>query len=204
MDPTIHLFHEHLLGFHSVSKTQLAIEETNKLDTNLTKRSKNMKPTLTKYVNWVARSNNKCCGVEGEGAILPQVWGGRGKLGKFNISWRPTKCQAAKIPRWVKWKLAGVGFWCYRLASTPVPHSSAPGTSVFPWGFHAHFVTILMEQTIKVLWPEGRHEAQAQTSGKFYLEMSNTRNKNDGFSPQNISPKEISQEFLVPEPHSWH
>ena len=75
MDPTIHLFHEHLLGFHSVSKTQLAIEETNKLDTNLTKRSKNMKPTLTKYVNWVARSNNKCCGVEGEGAILPQVWG---------------------------------------------------------------------------------------------------------------------------------
>lgn len=47
----------------------------NKLDTNWTKRSKNMKSTLIKYVNWVARSNNKCCGVDGEGAILSQVWG---------------------------------------------------------------------------------------------------------------------------------
>lgn len=49
------------------------------------------------------------------------------------------------------------------------------------------------EWTIKVLWSEGGHEAQAQTSGEFSLEMSNIRNKNDGSSPQNISPKEVVQ-----------
>lgn len=85
------------------------------------------------------------------------------------------------------WKLAGVGSWSVGLFCTW--NLSFPLRVPCP----LFFFCPLGEWMTKVLWTEGGRETQAQTSGKFYLEMSNIRNKNDGSSPQNISPKEVAQ-----------
>lgn len=105
---------------------------------------------------------------------------GRSKWSKFNISWRPTKYQVGRILRWVMWKLAGMGF----LALCA--------------GWHPSVTLLFQDLTfpLKRACPLCCHMdgtdnqgalARGQTwgtnsdlsSGKFYLEMSVTRNKND-------------------------
>ena len=127
--------------------------------------------------------------MDGERSNSASMFSGGGRLVAQEVSWvsstlsedllstRPIPgCRNLKMGN--LWKLAGVGFQYMGLFCTwdlrfplriPCPLSCHPG-----------------EWTIKVLWSEGGHEAQAQTSGEFSLEMSNIRNKNDGSSPQNI------------------
>lgn len=157
-----------------------------------------MKSTLTKYFNWVERNNNQGLWVGwGRSSSASRFGGGRVRLvAEVEVSWASsTLCEdllrARPIPDYRNpkmgnlWKSAGVGFWYMGLFCT--------WNLSFPLRIPCPLCCPLGEWMTKVLWTEGGHETQAQTSGKFYLEMSDIRNKNDGPSPQNISPKEVAQ-----------